>query len=204
MPGVRQIILETLSLRGPLGIEEIAQATNLSKMAARYHMHLLEQDGLVQPCGSATRRSVGRPKLCYALTERAHEWLPKRYDAFATVLLDEVTRTLGTEKVRGLLRQAGRRAAEATPLLPKSAGIERRMKRLVKFLSLRGYRASWDQTDEAVDLLLHDCPYFQVALTHPLVCEMDQALMGAVLGLPLTMKTCLAARDADCHFVVEN
>ncbi len=204
MPSVRQVILETLSQRGPLGIAEIAQATKLSKMAARYHVALLERDGLVTGHGVEHRGSVGRPKVQYVLAERAHDLLPKRYEAFAAQLLDEVTRTLGPKSSREFLRRAGRRAAAAAPKLSSDAGRAVHLNRLVRFLSPRGYRVSWSTVGDHYELVMHDCPYRLVARARPLVCEMDKALVGALLGERVTMTTCIAAQDADCHFVIEN
>lgn len=204
MLNVRQTILEILSQHGPLGIEEIARATHLSKMAARYHMGLLERAGLVSAYGRESHRSVGRPKLRYKLSEQAHELLPKRYDAFAALLLDEVTRRLGSKRACELLRRVGRRVAAAAPPLDRGAGTAVRLKRLVKFLSPRGYRASWERTGDGYELVMHDCPYRQVAQAQPCVCEMDRALIGALLGMPFAMTTCIAARDAECHFVTKS
>ncbi len=204
MLNVRQVILETLSQRGSLGIEEIARVTRLSKMAARYHLGLLERAGLVLACRVVeSSRSVGRPKLRYKLSERAHELLPKRYDAFAALLLDQVQRTLGSKRVCELLRRVGRRVAAAAPQ-DRGAGTGPRLRRLVRFLSPRGYRASWERTSDGYELVVHDCPYRQIAQAQPCVCEMDRALIGALLGAPFTMTTCIARRDPECHFVIEN
>ncbi len=203
MPNVRQTILETLSQHGPLGIEEIARATHLSKMATRYHMGLLERARLVLACGVESSRSVGRPKIQYGLSEQAYQLLPKQYGAFAALLLDEVTRTLGSKQTRELVQRIGRRVAAAAPQ-DRGTGTGARLKRLVRFLSPRGYRASWERTGDGYELVVHDCPYRQVAKAQPCVCEMDRALIGALLGAPFTMTTCIATRDAVCHFMIDN
>ncbi len=204
MPNVRQTILETLSQHGPLGMEEIARATHLSKMAARYHMGLLERAGLVSLFELEHRRSVGRPKIRYALSEQAHDVLPKQYEAFAALLVSEVTRTLGSRQARGLLRRMGRRIAATAPPLYRHAGTAVRLKRLVKFLSPRGYRASWEKRGDGYELVMHDCPYRQVAQAQPGVCELDRAIIGALLGTPFAMTACISTRDPECHFVIEN
>ncbi len=204
MPNVRQVILETLSQQSPLGIEDIAQATRLSKMAARYHMGLLERTGLVVARGEESRCSVGRPAKRYGLSEQAHDLLPKQYGAFASLLVDEITRTLGSRKAREILRKAGRRAAAAAPPLDRAAGTSMRLKHTVRFLSPRGYRASWERSGDRYELVVHDCPYRQVALAQPFVCDFDRALIGALLRTPFTVTACIAAEAPECHFVIEN
>jgi DeoR family suf operon transcriptional repressor len=163
---------------------------------------LLERAGLVRVCGVESKHSVGRPKIRYSLSAQAHDRLPKQYGPLAALLLDEVARTLGSRQARELLRRAGRRVAAAAPL-DRDVGTALRLKHL-KFLSSRGYQASWERHGGQYELVVHDCPYREVAQAQPLVCELDRALIGALLGRPFAMTTCIAAREAECHFAIEN
>ncbi len=204
MLNVRQTILRILANRGPLPIEEIAQATHLSKMAARYHVRLMEQNGLVKRCRPEHRGSVGRPSAAYVLGGSAHELLPKRYDTLATLLLDELVRTLGAAKASDLVKQAGERVARTAPRLARRAGIETRLRRLAAFLAPRGYRVSWVKIDQGARIIVHDCPYAHVARAQPIVCDLDRALFGALLGIPSTGVTRTTVRDGECQFLIEN
>ncbi len=204
MHNVRQNILQTLAKRGPLEIEEIAQTTHLSKMAARYHVRLLERNGLVKRGKPDHRGTVGRPSAPYTLGANAHELLPKRYDALASLLLDELVRALGAEKARELAQRAGKRVARTAPRLTRLAGIESRLERLAAFLFPRGYRLSWESTDQGAQVVVHDCPYYRVARSQPLVCDLDRALFGAFLGVPLAKLTWATMHGSECRLLIEN
>ena len=113
MSSIRQTLLETLNRRGPLSIEELALATHLSTLAARYHLRLLERQGLIVLRDAPHCGAVGRPQRIYALAEGAYERLPNQYNQLAGNLIDEIEETLGPKEARALMRRAGRRADHA-------------------------------------------------------------------------------------------
>ncbi|MDE3090033.1 MAG: ArsR family transcriptional regulator, partial [Chloroflexota bacterium] len=129
MRNIRQAVIEMLSQSGPLPVAEIASAARVSTMALRYHLALLAREGLIVQKETLHRGNVGRPLRVYALADRAHERLPKNYNALTAQLLDEVTDTLGAKDARAMLRRAGRHVATAAPPLRSGAGIGTRMNR---------------------------------------------------------------------------
>lgn len=201
MSNVRQIVLETLGHRGPLPIEEIAGAANLSKVATRYHLSLLARDGLIV-LHSTAPHGVGRPRVVYALAERAYEHLPKQYHWLAEQLLDGITTTVGDKETRTMLRRAGRRIASSAPTLRSGAGVQARLNRAVRFLSTSGYLAHWEKSHDGFRFHVCNCPYRQVAQAHREVCAMDVAMIGALLDVPAKMTRCIAGRDATCQFSI--
>lgn len=202
MANIRQVILETLSQRGPLPIEEIAQSARHSKMAMRYHLTLLLNEGLVVPQDAARRGMVGRPQMLYALADDGQERLPKQYHQLAERLVDEIVETLGSKEASAMLRRAGRRAAESAPPLRRGAGVQAQLNRAVEFLSERGYMARWEKSDGELALRVCNCPYRRVAREHRQVCEMDAAMIGALVDAPMKMTSCMANRDCACSFVI--
>lgn len=199
MSSVRPSILHTLNQRGPLSIEEIARAIGISKMATRYHLRLLTQENLiathVKCCGA-----VGRPCKLYALTEKAHAQLPQGYAELVEHLLDELEHSLGERQTRALLRRAGKRAA--LPAAQAEAGIQARLNRTARFLSRSGYAARVDRAPDALALVVYHCPYRTAARRYPAVCEMDRAMIGALMQTDTRMTCCIAAGHAECRFLV--
>ncbi|MBI5031279.1 MAG: ArsR family transcriptional regulator [Chloroflexi bacterium] len=202
MSDTRRIILETLSQRGPLPIDEIAHAVRHSTLATRYHLGLLIDEGLVAADQVAHRPNVGRPQALYALAEQAREHLPKQYNWLALHLLDEIGDSLGEKEKRALLRRVGKKIASIAPTLRKSARIETRLEHTISFLQEHGYLARWEKIDGDYALHVCNCPYRQVALEHREVCDMDVTLVGELLKMPIKMTTCLANQDSSCSFVV--
>jgi predicted ArsR family transcriptional regulator len=202
MSKIRQIVIETLSQDGPQPVPALARAAHLSTMAMRYHLSLLAREGLIVQRAAARRGTVGRPQRLYALADAALERLPKKYSTLAVQILDEVDDTLGSKETRALLRRTGRRAAAAAPPLRPGSGVQARMNRAAKFLSERGYLARWEQTQGELRLNVCNCPYRQVAQAHRQVCDMDHAMIGALLDAPIKMTHCIAHRDGQCRFVI--
>lgn len=202
MSEARQALLVTLSRRGALPVGALARAIHHSTMATRYHLSLLLDAGLVVAENVAHSRTAGRPQLLYALAERGQERLPKEYHGLAEQLLQEVGNTLGERELRALLRRAGKRLAATAPPLRRGARVETRLDRAAEFLSAHGYLAHWDRWDNGYALHVCNCPYRQVALTHRQVCEMDMAMIGGLVDLPMKMTDCIASSGARCSFVL--
>ena len=202
MSKLRQIVIETLSQSGPQPVRVLARAAHLSTMAMRYHLTLLAREGLIVQQETARRGTVGRPQSLYALADEALERLPKKYNILAAQLLEEIGDTLGAKETRALLRRTGRRTAASAPPLRSGAGPQARMNRATKFLSDRGYLARWEQTHGELLLNVCNCPYRQVAQEHREVCDMDHAMIGALVDAPLKMTRCIAQQDGQCQFVI--
>ncbi len=183
MPCVRPAIVQVLNAHGPLSLDQVARAVNLSNMAARYHLGLLIDEGFVLAQRNHRPGTVGRPHILYGLTGSGRDRLPKQYDALAVELLDEMVAMWGTEESRELLRRTGRHLAAKAPPLRDRAGIAARTRRATEFLSARGYTAAADGNV----LILRNCPYGAVARDHPEVCELDIALISALLLVPVTL-----------------
>lgn len=206
MARIRETILETLNARGALPVVEIADAAGLSKTAARYHLRLLEGEGMVARGAVAPGGTVGRPELLYALAEVGHEHLPKRYDLLARQLLDEIAGTLGESNTRALLRRIGRRMATSAPERsggrPDLPGIRTRLHRAARFLDGRGYVTQVTSEDAVFALAVLSCPYRRVAQDHPEVCEIDAALLNALLHLPSADMRHVRDADGACRFEI--
>lgn len=199
MVNIRQTVLETLSRAGPLRVQAIARQAHLSPTAMRYHLVLLEKDGLIASREVNSEGKVGRPQLEYALAEAASERLPKKYAELASHLIDALAQAVGPKATRATLRAIGRRAAAGAGLPRGSA--ERRFKRTTQFLNEHGYMARWCKSSDRWSLNICNCPFRQVALKHREVCDMDTAMIGALVGTPLRMTHCIAHDDGQCELV---
>jgi predicted ArsR family transcriptional regulator len=62
--------------------------------------------------------------------------------------------------------------------------------------------ARWEQTSSELRLNVCNCPYAQVAQAHREVCDMDHAMIGALLDAPLKMTLCIAHQDGQCRFII--
>ncbi len=199
MSRIRKSILDTLSRQGPLPVREIARAAHCSEMAARYHLAVLAKSNCIAAAKQRPRQTVGRPQLIYGLTENACEELPKHYSGLATELLGEITALVGRKKTRRLLRRIGERAAGH---VSAQGGAIVRIHRTIRWLNARGYMADWKKQDGQVRLRVHNCPFRQVVRSHSLVCEIDLAMLSALLDWDPRAMQCHSGDDAVCEFVL--
>lgn len=181
-------------------IEEIAHAANLSALAMRYHIGILQEQGLItaqdgEPSG------VGRPASRFALADCACAQLPQQYDWLSASLLDELNAAIGEKRTRSFLRDTGKAAAH-TAALPKNATPRKRVERAAKFLNQRGYMATWKQTADGLTINLCNCPYQDVARQHPELCELDSAMIGELVGAPVEMQCCMLSQSRTCEFKI--
>jgi predicted ArsR family transcriptional regulator len=202
MSKIRQVVLEILSQQGPLPLDAIARATRRTVLSLRYHLTYLEREQLIVQQDVERRGHVGRPQTLYALADKAHEHLPKQYNALAAQLLDEISDALGEKETRGLLRRAGRRIAASAPPVRAGASVETRLNRTVKFMSERGYMARWEKTNSDFLLTVCNCPYRQVAQAHRQVCDMDHAMIATLVDTTPRAQSCIANHDAQCQFLI--
>src|ERR1051326_7501957 len=96
-------ILWYLKVMQKAGLEELANAMDISRMGVHKHLTLLQNRGLVE--SFETRTGVGRPKMMYQLTGQSKTVFPKSYGAIASYALDFIEKNMGKEAVEKVLRE---------------------------------------------------------------------------------------------------
>jgi predicted ArsR family transcriptional regulator len=187
----------------PVGRDEAAGATTISRSLAAYHLDKLAEHGLL--CTSyrrATGRSgpgAGRPAKLYARPERefAVSFPHRDYELVARLLAHAVAE--GEDAARDAAREHGRDLARN-----RDSDARSRPDALQTLLRERGYEPVEDPDGT---LRLRNCPFPTVAATHPaLVCGLNLALVeGALDGLgespnraqldPRPRRCCVAIRN---------
>jgi len=196
----REIILHTLRARGKCTVNELAEAAGVSPVSVRHHLANLQREAMVAT--EVVRHGVGRPRLLFSLTERAHELLPSRYFQLTHRLLDEIKNMLPEQTVNELF--SGVATGMAQDYADRLAGLplEERLGRLVELLSGEGFAAEVEVRGDR--MLIHElsCPYFRMGREHPEICRVDQSFIAAALSLPVERVTCLLEGHAHCTFSV--
>jgi predicted ArsR family transcriptional regulator len=111
-------------------------------------------------------------------------------------------RTLLTSDRRvQILRDIGVRIARQVSM-PNGASYEERLEVAAKFLNGRGYLARWESDGASYLLHLSNCPYEQVALIDPVVCELDMALVTHLLGTDPERTAWSVGEDRHCTYAI--
>jgi predicted ArsR family transcriptional regulator len=139
--GNAERILFLLKTRAPLTADELAADLGITAMGVRQHLARLESDGLV--AFSDERRSVGRPKRHWRLTEKAETRFPDTHAQVAVELIGAVDRLFGSDGMDRLiaLREADMSARYRRELAGLGT-LSLRLKRLAQLRRAEGYMAA--------------------------------------------------------------
>jgi predicted ArsR family transcriptional regulator len=178
---------------GGMSIDELAEHLAVTRTAIRQHLAALERDGLV--LRGETRPTGRRPEQLYQLTDHAREQFPRQYQLLASALIDEVADIIGPEALATLMRNLGRKLA-----LDREQQVVDETK-IVQHMNQAGYeaevffRSSGDQ-----EIVAHNCVFHRLAAAHPVVCELDLALIGALGGADVEHTECMVRGGNVCRF----
>ena len=178
----RQEILEHLSKNTYANAVDLAQILAKTRANIQYHLHHLEQAGMiiaVFPRSTASDR--GRPRRYFSLSQAER---PNNLALLAEVLLDFVKLSAGSPQTQAdLFTQIAQKIIKRSHA-PVSGTV--RLNRLVRELSNHGYQARWEAHAAGPEIVFRNCPYAVLLPGHPELCQMDSLLLSDQLGQPMT------------------
>lgn len=156
IPEARREIIRLLKRRGPLPVEEIAEALAVTVSGARQHLSSLERDGVVTY--QRVRQGPGRPRHLYELTERGDALFPRRYAELLGELLGYVREADPALVDRVFARRSQRRFEAARPRLD-DLSLGERVREVVRILDEEGYYPELQSQREGEwRILVRNCP----------------------------------------------
>ncbi|NJN19161.1 MAG: ArsR family transcriptional regulator [Oscillochloris sp.] len=191
-------ILDYLQRQGEATVKDLADLLGVSGTAVRDHLSALQADQMVVV--RAERHGPGRPRLVYALSEKAHARFPQQTDRLITSLLRELLAREGPEKVAQLLNGVSRRLANEYSGRIAGVDIAVRLDELRRLLEQRGVPAVVPSDGDEIQLFA--CPYYDVAAIHPEVCSMERQMIEYMLGEQLVLKDSIREGSHHCRFVL--
>jgi DeoR family suf operon transcriptional repressor len=197
----KEKIFHALRNQGQMTVSDIASAVQITPIAVRHHLSSLQAEGLVE--SREERHGVGRPRQIFKLTPNALERSTSRYYQFTKLLLDQLKEHLPRETVDKLLLEVASSMAgewkEELDTLP----LPRRLERLVELLTMEGFVARVDSTNDGRFCLTEfACPYARISLSHPEVCALDASMLSRALGIPVERTSCIRTGSPSCTFSI--
>jgi predicted ArsR family transcriptional regulator len=180
-------------------VKDLATALEVSSNAVRTHLDRLERDGLVHPSG--IRPGTRKPNITYGLTPEAERLFPKMYGPILLKILDVLTERLPVKKLDEIVRLAGRRLANEYRSAVKAERLERRVAEAIAVLSEGGGACKSEKSDGKLIIRCSDCPLSLVAVGHPEVCRMLEAMLADLLRVRVKQR-CKAEPSPQCCFEV--
>lgn len=191
-------MLELLRRRGPLGISELSTAMSVTSTAVRQRLTRLMAQGLVTR--ELTKRGRGRPSHCYLLTEKARRQAGQNFSDLAMALWEELRAVKNIEIRRGLMRRIAGRLSEAYRGQTLGTSLAERMDSVKKVFADRNVGLEVDRSRALPVLLVHDCPYPELAALDRGVCTMEKMLFENLVGQDLKLAECRLDGHTCCEF----
>lgn len=179
IPEAKREILKILKRHGPLPVEDIAEALDITVSGARQHLSGLEKDGVVTY--QRVRRGPGRPRHLYELTDEGDALFPRRYAELANELLSYVQDHDPTLLDQLFIRRAQRRVRSAQKRLEGMTFADK-VRELAHILDDEGYYAELKDLGEGhFRIIERNCLVKDVAARYAQACSSELNFVRKVL-----------------------
>ena len=189
-------------LRGGTGtVNGLAEKLKLTDNAVRAHLLTLERDGLVRQSG--VQKGPRKPHFSYELTREAERLFPKAYDALLNQLITALKGRLPPGALEDVLREVGRAIASRQASDKSSADFEGRAQRASEVLKALGGSPRVEREDGKLLIRSSACPLSAAVVEHPEVCELAEALVAEIVGVPVR-EQCDRGESPKCCFELQD
>ena len=198
----RNLILELLKKEVSLSVNVLTERLNLSHMAVRKHLVILENSGLIK--STEMKQSMGRPLQVYSLTDKGDHVFPKNYEGITLEFLRDIEEIHGEESIQLLFeKRENRLTQEYKNRMHKKTNSEK-VEEIVKIQNEKGYMASTSKLDdETFELIEYNCPIYSVAQEFTSACRCETDMFKNVLETEHVRRvSCKTDGDHQCKFQI--
>ncbi|MHB8134188.1 MAG: helix-turn-helix transcriptional regulator [Anaerolineaceae bacterium] len=200
MKSTREKILLTLLKKPQSTISDLAESVDINTISVRHHLSSLQVDNLI--VAEEVRHGVGRPRLVYSLTEEGLEKFPTRYFRLTNRILKRVRKSVSDEQVGELFIEIAKDIASDHQKHLKLLSIEEKLTYIQNLLDEEGFYVDWEKQENQYVINEVSCPYYQVVLNNPEVCNLDQTLISEMLSIPAKKIECILTGGKHCSYVI--
>ena len=185
---------------GSSTVSALASQLELTDNAVRAHLLSLERDGLIRQSG--VQRGSRKPHYAYELTPDAERLFPKAYDALLNQLITTLKGRLPPPAVEDVLREVGRSLAARHAPGEVSADLEARLQNVLNILKAIGGTPVVESEGGNLIIRSGGCPLAAAVAEHPEVCQLAEALVAEVVGLPARESCQRGGESPKCRFEI--
>ena len=176
-------------------VDELAAELDLTDNAVRAQLAAMERDGLVRQHGE--RKGTRKPAVEYALDPDAETALSRAYVPLVAALVQVLAARLPKAELEGVLREAGRHAAEG---LPRPAGEPGdRVRAASHALDELGGVTRVEAAGDRWTISSAGCPLAELVGKRPEACLALEALVAELTRLPVR-EVCERGGRPACRF----
>lgn len=191
--------LITLIRRGVSTVEELAADLGVTDNAVRAQLQTLENAGVIRAAGTRQGSGAGKPATLYEIAPDAEASLSAAYPPVLAALLESLAHRLPPGDVDDILRDTGRRLAQAGPGGRRS--LETRVRAAAAMLTSLGAEIDVERTANGFVLRGYACPLAAVVRAEPRACHVVEELVSALVHAPVR-ECCDRTATARCRFEV--
>jgi DeoR family suf operon transcriptional repressor len=197
----KEKIFQALRHQGQMTVSELASAVQITPIAVRHHLAVLQTEGMVEV--REERHGVGRPRQIYKLTPSAMDRNSSRYYQFTNLLLDQLKEHLSPEMVNKLLLEVASSMVGDWKKELDSLPLPQRVDRLVQLLTQEGFVARVESAGPGRYCLTElACPYSRISLSHPEFCVLDASMISRALGTAVERTSCIRSGSESCTYSI--
>jgi predicted ArsR family transcriptional regulator len=191
-------IMELLR-RGPMTVDELATALELTRTAVQAQLATLQHDQLVEQRGA--RRGTSKPARTYGVTMQAELLFSRAYIPILTQLVHVLAGRVSPAEFDSIMREAGR-GAMADRAVPRAGTLRDRATRASSVLNELGGLSEVEEEDGLYVIRSYGCPLAAATALHPEVCNALESLLSEFAGTAVT-KCCDRYDRERCCFEIE-
>jgi predicted ArsR family transcriptional regulator len=180
MLNARQKILNHISEKKSVTVEELAKVYKVTQANIRHHLSILIDQGSVEIIGFKPAELKGRPAQIYGCSQQIKQ---NNLDQLSEVLLSYAMKNKDQAETGVLLKNIASEMVARFPL--DNYNPTRRLYSAIRALNRMNYQAQWEARDEHPRIMLGHCPYGKLLERHPEICQMDEFVLEALLDTPV-------------------
>jgi DeoR family transcriptional regulator, suf operon transcriptional repressor len=173
-------ILHLLKKQGGATVDDISKGLSLAATSVRQHLAALERDHLVKSV--TIKHGAGRPKILYSLTELANNLFPKRYDFMLSMILAEIERLDGPEKIDLIFDNIADRIYLLCQDELENKTLEEKVETMTSMVRAWGSMAECEKIDEKSFVIReYNCDFYNSVLKYNLLSKFALKLLQKLL-----------------------
>ncbi|MHA1941523.1 MAG: helix-turn-helix transcriptional regulator, partial [Candidatus Hodarchaeales archaeon] len=206
---LKYLLLNRTSSSTCCTVERIAEALGLSQNAIRQHLTILQKEELVF---QSTRKSKsGRPAKLFSMHPKAFDLFPKHYPDFSVKLIGAVKKKYGESQILDILRSVGKSIISEIDNIstvelenkPDSKTLNARLELISDFYKKYGKFPELIEEEHSFVLKNFNCLLFEMAKADPLICNVDETILGELLGQKAVKEQCIRDGDPCCLYRIK-
>jgi predicted ArsR family transcriptional regulator len=179
MQTTRTAILQYMTHHPGSSAADLGRFLEMTPANIRYHLGILEAEGLVQVSGQRPVGGSGRPILLYNLRS---ETLGENILPVLEAILEALS---GRADINLILEDIASCLVADVPAAPGNRIST--LNQAVAFLNEHHYRANWKATPAGPQVELRHCPYRDLAQTQQHLCRIDELVLSAIFKTRLDL-----------------